>query len=190
MYLLCLSYHFPSAEIRLFSPQTYHTLYGGHNTVFGDRVVMIIDHLSINIPINSEAGNVPMIHNTSCSATEVKKIGPLIRSALPHYTRKVAMMGSSVSSNFLSWGIDNEVSDFLNHFRLQNNDVSLQANIDMSGAQTELMLWHLKLGVSMSHVQRLMKVLEIHEPNERVSVMDRAIVPNLNRAANCEIPLC
>ena len=38
------------------------------------------------------------------------------------------MMGSSVSSNFASWGIDNEVSDFVNHFGLQNKDVSLQAN--------------------------------------------------------------
>ena len=82
----------------------------------------------------------PMIHNTSCGATEVKKIGPLIRSALPHYTRKVAMMGSSVSSNFASWGIDNEVSDFVNRFILQNKDISIQANKNLSGAQKELML--------------------------------------------------
>ncbi len=33
IFLPCLSYHLPSAEIRLFSPQTYHTLYGGHSTV-------------------------------------------------------------------------------------------------------------------------------------------------------------
>ena len=72
MYLPCLFYHLPSAETHVFSLQTYHTLYDGHSTVFGDRVVMIIDHLSINIPINGEAGKVPMIHNTSCSATEVK----------------------------------------------------------------------------------------------------------------------
>ena len=102
MYLPCLSHHLQSAEICLFSPQTYHTLYGRHSTVFGDRVMMMIDHLSINIPINGEAGKVPMIHNTSCSATEVKEIGPLIRSALLHYERKVDMMGSSVSRNFVS----------------------------------------------------------------------------------------
>ena len=158
--------------------------------MFGDRVVMMIDQLSINIPINAEAGNVPMIHNTSCSATEVKEIGTLIRPALPHYKRKVDMTGSSVLSNFASWGIDNKVSDFVNLFGLQNKDVSLQANKNLSGAQKELMLWHLKLGVSMSHVQRLMKVSEMHEPNGRVSVMDRVIVPKLNAAANCEVPLC
>ena len=84
MYLPCLSYHFSSAEIHVFSLQTYHMLYGGHSTMFGDRVVMMIDHLSINIIIDREPGNVPMIHNMSCSSTEVKETGPLIGSALPH----------------------------------------------------------------------------------------------------------
>ena len=49
-------------------------------------------------------------------------------------------MDNSVSSNFVSWGIDNEVSDFVNHFTLQNKDVSLKANNNLSGAQKELML--------------------------------------------------
>ena len=35
VYLSRLSYHLPTAEIRLFSPQTYHTLYGGHSTCLG-----------------------------------------------------------------------------------------------------------------------------------------------------------
>ena len=100
IYLSCLFYHLPSAEIFLFSPQTYHTLYGGHSIVFDDWVVMMINHLSIEIPINGEAGNVPMIYNSSCSAAEVKKSGILIRPALPPHERKVAMMGSSVSNNF------------------------------------------------------------------------------------------
>ena len=152
MYLPCLSYHLPSVEIRLFSPQTYHTLYEGHSTVFGNRVVMMIDHLSIDIQINAEAGNAPMLHDTLCSASEVKEIGPLIRSALPHYERKVDMMDSSVSSNFASWGIDNEVSDFAHHFGLQSRDISLQANKNLSGSQKELMLWHFKLGASISHI--------------------------------------
>ena len=34
IYLPCLSNHLPSVDVRLFSPQTYHTLYGGHSAVF------------------------------------------------------------------------------------------------------------------------------------------------------------
>ena len=50
MYLPCLYYDLPSAEICVLPPQTYHTLYGRHITVFGGRVVMMIDHSPIKIP--------------------------------------------------------------------------------------------------------------------------------------------
>ena len=36
VFILCLSYHLPTAEVCLFSPQTYHTLYGRHSAVFGN----------------------------------------------------------------------------------------------------------------------------------------------------------
>ena len=52
VYLPCLSYHLPSAEIRLFSPHTYHKLHGGHSAVFGDKAVTMINIMSIPIPIN------------------------------------------------------------------------------------------------------------------------------------------
>jgi hypothetical protein len=38
IFLPCLSYHLPSAEVRLFSPQTCHALYGGHSIVPCDKV--------------------------------------------------------------------------------------------------------------------------------------------------------
>jgi hypothetical protein len=109
----------------LFSPPTYHILYGGHNTVFGDRVVMMIGCLLTDIPINGEAGYVSMIYNSACSVGEVKKSGPLVRSTLTHSKRKVDMMSSSVSKTIPNWGFDNKVSDFVHHFGLQGRDVSL-----------------------------------------------------------------
>ena len=60
IFLACLSYHLPSADVRLFSPQTFHTLYGGHSTVQGDRVDMFIDSLRVGVGIDREASNVPM----------------------------------------------------------------------------------------------------------------------------------
>ena len=47
----------------------------------------------------------------------------------------------------------------------------------------------MELGISISHVKRLMKMTEMSEPDGRVSVRDRVIVPKLNTATNCEIPL-
>jgi hypothetical protein len=78
VFLPCLSYHLPTAEVRLFSPQTYHTLYGGHSTVGGDQVQMFIDHLKINVGIDRESTNVPMVKDCSVSAAEMKLHGPHI----------------------------------------------------------------------------------------------------------------
>jgi hypothetical protein len=40
IYLPFVSYHLPTTDVRLFSPQIYHQLHGGHSVVNGDKVVM------------------------------------------------------------------------------------------------------------------------------------------------------
>ncbi len=40
VYLPCVSYHFPTTDVRLFSPQIYHEHHGGHSVVNGNKVVM------------------------------------------------------------------------------------------------------------------------------------------------------
>ena len=61
MYLPCLSYHLSYTDIYVSSSPTYAILYGEHSTMFGDRVVTMIDHLPIIITTTGEAENVPMI---------------------------------------------------------------------------------------------------------------------------------
>jgi hypothetical protein len=65
VFLPCLSYHLPSAEVRFFSPQTYHMLYGGHSTVLGDQVEMFIDHLRVKVDIGRNGSNVPLVFECS-----------------------------------------------------------------------------------------------------------------------------
>ena len=88
VYLPCLFYHLETAEICLFSLQTYHTLCRGHNEVHGDRIVKSLDDLQIKIPIYSRAGNVPMIQDCAWSRKEIQYMGPHVRSALPYLVRK------------------------------------------------------------------------------------------------------
>jgi hypothetical protein len=56
IYLPCVSYHLPSTDIQLFSPQVYHQIYGGHSVVNGDEVVMRVREegrpITIAIPID------------------------------------------------------------------------------------------------------------------------------------------
>ena len=52
IWLPCLSYHLLSTEVCLFSPWTYHTLYGGHSVVMGDKVDMFVGQHKIIVNID------------------------------------------------------------------------------------------------------------------------------------------
>ena len=103
IYLPCLSYHLPSAEVWLYSPQTFHTVYGGHSTVNGNEIKIFINHLRVHVKINCENSNAPMIFDCSVSAKEMCDTGPFIRSALTQYEHKVDFLGGWSSSNYKDW---------------------------------------------------------------------------------------
>ena len=74
LFLAGLAYHLKTADIRLFSPQTYHQIYGGKSELDGDKVTMKLKkqphlkiHHSIEIQINKHCTNLPMVFNVSCS---------------------------------------------------------------------------------------------------------------------------
>ena len=105
IFLVCFPYHLPSTNMRLFSPQTFCTLHGGHSAVFGDKVEMFINLLHVGAGINSEALNVPMVHNCWVSPEEMNEHGSCIRSALPQYERMVDFLGGWSSAHFRAWNI-------------------------------------------------------------------------------------
>ena len=63
-------------------------------------------------------------------------------------------------------------------------------NANLLNAQKELLLWHWKLGISMQQVQKLMRVVEMKEPDGAISTMDRVIVSKIKSAAYYPIPFC
>ena len=88
LYLPGLAYHLDTADIHLFSSQTYHQLYGGSSTSDGDKVVMRLKQQpdltfrhDIEIPIDKTNTKLPMIYNVACSDAENKELGHHFRSA-------------------------------------------------------------------------------------------------------------
>jgi len=88
LYLPGLAYHLATADIRLFSPQTHHQLYGGSSTVDGDKVIMNLQQQpglsirhDIEIPIDKTCTNLPMVYNVACSKDKITKIGHHFRTA-------------------------------------------------------------------------------------------------------------
>jgi hypothetical protein len=66
VYLLCVAYHLPTTDVRLFLPQIYHQLHGGHSTVDGDKNCMRLRGRRPNITISIACGgsNLPCVHNS------------------------------------------------------------------------------------------------------------------------------
>ena len=152
IFLPCLSYHSSSAEVRLFSLQTYHTLYCGHTVVGGDKVETFLDHLKIGVGIDQERSNLPMVHNCAVSAQEMKEHGPHIRSALPQYKRQVDFLGGWSDEHFKRWKLSTiAVEQDFGHYCCGSAhatpNVAIDANVNLSSAQKELLLWHWKLGI-------------------------------------------
>ena len=131
----------------------------------------------------------------SMLAQEMNDKGPLFQSASPQYEHKVDFLGGWSSQHYNDWklaslAVDQENGHYCCLSSFGSPNVAVDLNIYLSSAQKELLLWHLKLGISMQHIQELMQVVEVEEPDEKVSDMDRVICPQICFVANCPIPLC
>jgi hypothetical protein len=121
-----------------------------------------------------------MVFDCSVLAKEMNDNAPLIRSALPQYERKADFLGGWSSQHYNDWklasvAVDQENGNYCcsSGFGLPN--VANESNSNLSSAQKELLLWHWKLGISMQRIQELMRVVEVEEPDGKVSAVDRVI---------------
>ena len=66
VYLPCVSYHLPTTDVRLFSPQKYHQLHGGHSVLNGNEVVMMFckNNATISIPVDRDFTNLLVVQNS------------------------------------------------------------------------------------------------------------------------------
>ena len=64
------------------------------------------------------------------------------------------------------------------------------SNANLTNPQRELLLWHWKLGMSMSRAQQLMVEHEAIDANNKRVIMSQVIKPNFPFASSCSIPLC
>jgi hypothetical protein len=64
------------------------------------------------------------------------------------------------------------------------------SNINLTPGQKELLLWHWRLGISMSHTQELMVPHQAKDENGLLDVMPCMITPAFMTAATCPIPCC
>ena len=185
IWLPCLSYHMLTAKVRLFSPQTYHTLYGGHSEVTGNRVTMYVDNHVIDIPIEREGANVPIVENSYVTSEEMAEIGPNVRSALPHVDRKTDFFSGFGLSMFEDCKIPvDDLDEDLFYF--VPNVVS-SGNSNLTKGQKHLLRWQHRLGISGRRVQELMRPSQYEEANGRKTTLP-AVLPAKDGSSTCSLP--
>jgi hypothetical protein len=148
VYLPCVSYHLPSTDIRLFSPQVYHQIYGGHSVGNGNEVLMRVCEescpITIAIPINRDGTDLPVMCNLFVSEKIKKKHAYRFRSAL-NATGLYAALDYFGSLSLLEQSMQGLFSSFQCVGGLVNKNLMM--------TQKELLLWHWKLGIRMQHLQ-------------------------------------
>ena len=189
-----IAYHLPTADIRLFSPQTYHQLHGGSSEIDGDRTIIHLQQRGnsnirhdIEIPIDKDGTNLPVIYNVSCTNKEKKDIGHHFRSAMSIQDRYLGNIGTG------KWSTS--VDEFDYEFGtvaqvMMYNGVGNDDNINLTRAQKELLLWHWRLGISMHRVQELMRGhMSVDQHGEKVW-MPAVITPKFGSSSSCAVPKC
>ena len=157
------------------------------------------EHL-LRIPIDIRGTNLPILNDVWCTDNERKTIGPHLRSALVQHS--LAFRGSyqkaqqSLQLNKL--GIPRQWNQDLDDFEFEYNAmesiccpcVGDDSNANLSGPQRELLLWHWKLGCSMSRIQQLMVEHKGVDANSESVIFPQVIKPKFRSASSCPIPLC
>ena len=75
-------YHLPTTDVQLFSPQNYHQLHGAHSIIKILNVQMLLKNHKIDVPINRQEYNLPIIYNSYVTSAQKKRNGTLLRSGI------------------------------------------------------------------------------------------------------------
>jgi hypothetical protein len=188
VYLPCVSYHLPTTDVRLFSPQIYHQLHGGHSVVNSNEVVMKFrkEGALISIHIDRNTTNLPIVHNSFMSKKVKREHASKFRSAL-HATGLYAALdyfaNVSVNHNLsTSSRKQGPVSSFPCVGGLENENLLMP--------QKELLLWHWKLGIGMQRLQAMMRNRIFEDPFGRSQCHPPIIKTKFASTSSCAIPKC
>jgi hypothetical protein len=125
--------------------------------------------------------NTPTAVNVSCMAKERETIGPYL--------------WASCTRHSLAFNTHDQAPVFeCEH--IFDTDTSLfpsmedPSNVNLTPGQKELLLWHWRLGMSMSRIQGLVVPHRAKDENGLQDVMPCVITPAFKTAATCPIPCC
>ena len=154
----------------------------------------------LRIPIDVRGTNLPILYNVWCTEWERKKIGPQLRSALVKHSLDIrgALTTAKRAALNSTLGFPRHWDQDRLDFEIEYNAVQQwclpcvgdDSNTNLTNPQRELLLWHWKLGCSMSRIQQLMVEHEAIDANNERVIMPQVIKPKFPSASSCPILLC
>ena len=198
VYLPMVAYHLPTTDVRLFSPQIYHQLHGGHSTVDGANVYMTLQgrRPTITIPIENGSSNLPCVYNSFVSDKVKREYASKMRSGLKASRLFTALdffgqLPLTGSARYSDKGEDMvPTSSRQRALNLVLQCVGDVENENLSAAQRELLLWHWKLGIGMQRIQAMMRDQLYEDHLGRTERHPPIIKPKFASTSSCKIPLC
>ena len=199
VFLPCVAYHLPTTDVRLFSPQIYHQLHGGHSIVDGDKVVLKLGgrRPHITIPIERGSTNLPCVYNSFVNEKEKKMYASTMRSGLKVSRLFPALdFFGEMPSNSMPGQYSDQVEDIspMNSrqqaLNLVLSCVGSVENENLTAAQRELLLWHWKLGIGMQRIQAMMRDQIFQDELGRTQCHPPIIKAKSPSTSSCQIPLC
>jgi hypothetical protein len=128
-----------------------------------------------------EHSNTPTAVNVSCMAKERDTIGHYLLSSCTRYS--LAFKTHDNTPVFeCEHNFDTDASLFLL--------VADPSNVNSTPGQKELLLWHWRLGISMSRIQELMVPHRAKDENGLQDIMPCVITPAFKTAVTCPILCC
>ena len=166
--LPCIYHHLPTTDVQIFSTQTYHQIHGENSIIKGFNVQMLLKNHKIFILINIQEANPPIIYNFYVTSAQKKRHGQILRSGIAFIGFYYMYFFGDIRTYIYIRRIYGEamLTDKFDHFsQLWGPCVGSSENQNMTDIPKELLIWNWKLGISMYHIQELMKEKKIEEPN-------------------------
>jgi hypothetical protein len=188
IYLPMVAYHLPNTDVRLFSPQIYHQLHGGHSTVDGDNVKMTPSRGStITIPIEHGFSNLPCIYNSFVTDKVKREYASKMRSGLKASRLFPTLDFFGEMPTAMSARNSDKKQQALNLVLQCVGDVE---NENLTAPQRELLLWHWRLGIGMQRIQSMMREQHYEDHLGRTECHPPIIKTKYASTSSCKIPLC
>ena len=142
-----ISYQLTHTYVRIFSPQIYHQMHGGHSVVQGNQVTMYLPFNRIHIHVDHGGTNLPVLHNSFVTGHQNRSIGPQMRPSLDY--SRISKLDIFCDTNTV-WSLQamdisiNQMKtecEFKHRYSLFcGTCVGAPANTNLSGPQKELLL--------------------------------------------------